>query len=295
MKTVWGEGAATQVRGRARVADHLGVRAGRRRAQDLDAAAAHRSRRHRAVARRSRRGREPPRRFGARAGVRRARQRRRPISHDPQRLTQLAAALAELRAQNLVLAYHDRSDGGVFATLVEMAFAGHCGLDVKLPRGRRTAPRARCSREELGVVLQVKAEHAAAVHSIFVRHGLGDMTHALGAPTREMRVRIAGGRRAASTNRWEDLRRAWSETSFRMRELRDEPVLRARGIRRRLRYRRAGSQRRAHVRSERRRVRAVRRTPRGRKWRCCASRASTARSRWRPCSSAWASSRTTCT
>ena len=56
-----------------------------------------------------------------------------PDLDDPQRLTQLAAALAELRAQNLVLAYHDRSDGGVFATLVEMAFAGHCGLDVQLP------------------------------------------------------------------------------------------------------------------------------------------------------------------
>ena len=96
----------------------------------------------------------------------------------------------ELRAQNLVLAYHDRSDGGVFATLVEMAFAGHCGLDVKLPAGRRTAPRGALFCEELGVVLQVKAEHAATVQSIFVRHGLGDMTHALGAPTREMRVRI---------------------------------------------------------------------------------------------------------
>ena len=63
----------------------------------------------------------------------------------PALLTQLAAALAELRAQNLVLAYHDRSDGGVFATLVEMAFAGHCGLDIKLPAGGATAPPARCS------------------------------------------------------------------------------------------------------------------------------------------------------
>ena len=144
-----------------------------------------------------------------------------PDLSDPELLTQLAAALAELRAQNLVLAYHDRSDGGVFATLVEMAFAGHCGLDVKLPAGANGAAGALFS-EELGVVLQVKAAQADAVRAVFGRHGLGELTHAIGAPAREMRVRIeaATGRIDES---WEDLRRAWSETSFRMRELRDEP------------------------------------------------------------------------
>ena len=141
---------------------------------------------------------------------------------DPERLTRLAAALAELRAQNLVLAYHDRSDGGVFATLVEMAFAGHCGLDVKLPAGANGAAGALFS-EELGVVLQVKAASLDAIEAIFRQHGLGDLTHAIGAPTRELRVRIeaATGR---VDEKWEDLRRAWSETSFRMRELRDEPA-----------------------------------------------------------------------
>jgi phosphoribosylformylglycinamidine synthase len=137
------------------------------------------------------------------------------------RLLALAAALAELRTQNLVLAYHDRSDGGVFATLVEMAFAGHCGLDIKLPAGANGAAGALFA-EELGVVIQVKAEHSATVQSIFVRHGLGELTHTLGTTTREMRVRIdAAG--AHLDERWEDLRLAWSETSFRMRELRDEP------------------------------------------------------------------------
>jgi phosphoribosylformylglycinamidine synthase len=140
---------------------------------------------------------------------------------EPQRLVQLAAALADLRAQNLVLAYHDRSDGGVFATLVEMAFAGHCGLDVQLPPSASAA--GALFSEELGVVLQVKTEHAATAHSIFVRHGLGSMTHAIGSPTRELRVRIdAAGTRIDES--WQDLRRAWSETSYRMRELRDEPT-----------------------------------------------------------------------
>jgi phosphoribosylformylglycinamidine synthase len=144
-----------------------------------------------------------------------------PDLDDPKLLTGLTSALADLRAQNLVLAYHDRSDGGVFATLVEMAFAGHCGLDVKLPAGAHGAPGALFS-EELGVVLQVKARQADAARAVFANHGLGGLTHAIGSPTREMRIRIE-----AATGRidetWEDLRRAWSETSFRMRELRDEP------------------------------------------------------------------------
>ena len=144
---------------------------------------------------------------------------------EPRRLTQLAAALDELRAQNLVLAYHDRSDGGVFATLVEMAFAGHCGLDVKLPEpaGAANGAAGALFCEELGVVVQVKAAHAPAVQSIFVRHGLGAISHALGAATRELRIRIeAGGQRLEES--WQDLRRAWSETSYHMRELRDEPT-----------------------------------------------------------------------
>src|SRR5438046_2679204 len=55
---------------------------------------------------------------------------------EPQRLTRLAAALAQARAAGMLRAYHDRSDGGLFVTLLEMAFAGHCGLDIALPAGR---------------------------------------------------------------------------------------------------------------------------------------------------------------
>ena len=51
----------------------------------------------------------------------------------PQRLVRLAAALAELRERGMLRAYHDRSDGGLLVTLLEMAFAGHCGLDIALP------------------------------------------------------------------------------------------------------------------------------------------------------------------
>jgi phosphoribosylformylglycinamidine synthase len=145
-----------------------------------------------------------------------------PDLDDAARLKGLAAALHDLRAQNLVLAYHDRSDGGVFATLVEMAFAGHCGLDLQLPPGANGAAGALFS-EELGVVLQVKGDHVATAQSILVRHGLGAHTHALGSATREMRIRIHAGATRIDES-WEDLRRAWSETSFHLRALRDEPA-----------------------------------------------------------------------
>ena len=77
----------------------------------------------------------------------------------------------------------------MFATLVEMAFAGHCGLDVRLPAGANGAAGALFS-EELGVVLRVKAAQADAARAVLASHGLGELTHAIGSPTQGMRVRI---------------------------------------------------------------------------------------------------------
>src|SRR2546430_6426285 len=73
---------------------------------------------------------------------------------EPQRLTRFAAALAEARAAGMLRAYHDRSDGGLLVTLLEMAFAGHCGLDIALPEARGPPP-AQLFREEPGVVVQI--------------------------------------------------------------------------------------------------------------------------------------------
>src|SRR5258705_8941178 len=75
---------------------------------------------------------------------------------EPQRLTRFAAALAEARAAGMLRAYHDRSDGGLFVTLLEMAFAGHSGLDIALQAARGTAP-GQFSFEEPVVVVQVLA------------------------------------------------------------------------------------------------------------------------------------------
>lgn len=142
-----------------------------------------------------------------------------PDLDDPQRLVRFAAALAELRAGGLILAYHDRSDGGLFATLVEMAFAGHCGLDIALPAARGPAL-AQLFSEELGVVVQVSAADEPRFLQILEQHGLECVY--LGAPVSELTVRMSVGD-SVLEEPWVELRRAWSETSWQMRRLRDDP------------------------------------------------------------------------
>ena len=142
---------------------------------------------------------------------------------DPALLQSFADAMRELRAADRVLAYHDRSDGGLFATLVEMAFAGHCGLEVALPTARGEAF-GQLFSEELGVVLQVRTGDFQTARAIFARHGLGDdVVLSLGWPeARKPRIRILVGDQQFDES-WEELRRAWSETSYLMRSLRDDP------------------------------------------------------------------------
>ena len=139
---------------------------------------------------------------------------------EPNLLCALAAALRELRAGGLVLAYHDRSDGGVAVTLIEMAFAGQCGVDVTLPQGQQGVLGALFS-EELGVILQLRAADIAATQQILLRHGLTDAASTLGRVTADKRVRLRYGDLLIDEPLAE-LRRAWSETSYRMRRLRDD-------------------------------------------------------------------------
>ncbi|MDB6090234.1 MAG: purL [Gammaproteobacteria bacterium] len=140
---------------------------------------------------------------------------------DPQRLLNFAAVLAELRAANLILAYHDRSDGGLFTTLLEMAFAGHCGLDIALPAAAGPAL-AQLFSEELGAVVQIMADDEPRFAEILAKYGLTAAGLYLGAPMSELRVQMKIGT-VEFDESWVELRRAWSETSWRMRRLRDDP------------------------------------------------------------------------
>jgi len=145
----------------------------------------------------------------------------------PGLLAGFAAAMIELRRRGLVLAYHDRSDGGLLVTLVEMAFAGHCGVDVALSahaaaNANTDAALAQLFAEEPGAVLQVLQSQQRAVLDCLATHGLADCVQTIGAPQRPLRVRIRSGAMLID-EAWRDLRAAWSQTSYRMRRLRDDP------------------------------------------------------------------------
>ncbi len=101
--------------------------------------------------------------------------------------------------------------------LLEMAFAGGCGLHVALPAAAGAAP-AQLFSEELGVVVQIMAADEPRFEAILAQHGLSAAALYLGAPTSDMRVQIKIGA-VEFDESWVDLRRAWSETSWRMRRL----------------------------------------------------------------------------
>jgi len=146
-----------------------------------------------------------------------------PDLDDPQLLVKCAAALRELRQRNLVLAYHDRSDGGLLATLVEMAFAGRTGLVIDLPASTSPVVAQLCA-EELGIVFQTRATDAAAVQAVVAGHGLAHWLMPVARPSGDMRVTIRRDGVDHVSEGLTSLRRIWSEVSWQMRRLRDEPV-----------------------------------------------------------------------
>jgi phosphoribosylformylglycinamidine synthase len=132
----------------------------------------------------------------------------------------LFEVVSALSARGSVLAYHDRSDGGLFVTLLEMAFAGGAGLEIELPEALGEDPIAALFAEELGAVLQVSDEHAAAVSAAFAARGL--VVHDLGRPVPGTRIEL---RRAGATLYAAErsaLRAAWSETTHAIQRLRDD-------------------------------------------------------------------------
>lgn len=136
-------------------------------------------------------------------------------------------AMSELHRRGLVQAYHDRSDGGLLISAVEMAFAGHVGLRLDVDEWKACcldAPlEALLFAEELGALLQVKADDLETVRLVFENRGLGGAVHRVGRPTEGQRFVVCDQGRAVIDEDLVDLRRAWSEVTFRMQSLRDNP------------------------------------------------------------------------
>jgi phosphoribosylformylglycinamidine synthase len=137
------------------------------------------------------------------------------------RLKAFFEAVQALNEEGRILAYHDRADGGLFATLAEMMFAGHVGVTVDL--GKADDALAFLFNEELGAVLQVREAHLEAVRKAFAAAGLGDACHVLGGVNREGRLVVKAGGKAIYSASGIELQRAWSETTYQMQKLRDNP------------------------------------------------------------------------
>jgi phosphoribosylformylglycinamidine synthase len=144
-----------------------------------------------------------------------------PDLDDPQSLAAFFALVQRLHADGTLLAYHDIGDGGLFATLAEMAFASRCGLDISLDAAPANALAALFA-EELGTVVQVQDGAIAMVVNAACAVGL--RATRVGTPTHAGRIVVACGGATVLDESRVELHRAWSATTHALQRLRDNPV-----------------------------------------------------------------------
>ncbi|ETA86805.1 phosphoribosylformylglycinamidine synthase [Salmonella enterica subsp. enterica serovar Cubana str. 76814] len=131
-------------------------------------------------------------------------------------------AMQALVAARKLLAWHDRSDGGLLVTLAEMAFAGHCGVQVDIT-ALGDDHLAALFNEELGGVIQVRAEDRDAVEALLAQYGLADCVHYLGQALAGDRFVITANDQTVFSESRTTLRVWWAETTWQMQRLRDNP------------------------------------------------------------------------
>jgi phosphoribosylformylglycinamidine synthase len=168
-----------------------------------------------------------------------------PDVDDPARLAAFVGAVRELQRSGRLLAYHDRSDGGLFATIAEMAFAGHTGVtvyldvlaidpvaadsgDFKIRPEQLSVRRAEMLlkalfTEELGAVLQIRAADKSVVMDVLRSAGLGSISQIIGKPNVKDVVEFWCDARPVLTRPRAELQKLWSETSWRIARQRDNP------------------------------------------------------------------------
>lgn len=149
-----------------------------------------------------------------------------PTVHENNVLKGYLEALSELHQTDIVLSYHDRSDGGLLVTLLEMAFASRCGLAVAVPGASEENPLIPLFNEELGAVFQLSQSKFDNFKSIFANHGVSsDHVSVVGKPdfcSQVISIVDAQGQKLYENTRG-DLQQIWSSTSFEMQKLRDNP------------------------------------------------------------------------
>jgi phosphoribosylformylglycinamidine synthase len=146
-----------------------------------------------------------------------------PDLDDPQMLKRFFSVVQSLNREGLILAYHDRSDGGLFVALCEMAFAGHCGISIRLDDLGEDALATMFS-EELGAVLQVCHQDTDDVLKLLHDEGLGHYSHVVGSLNGDDAVVFTQGQTELLRRTRVEHQQSWSETGYRMQALRDNPA-----------------------------------------------------------------------
>jgi phosphoribosylformylglycinamidine synthase len=145
-----------------------------------------------------------------------------PDVDNPVDLKNFWKAIQQLGREQKLLAYHDRSDGGLLATVAEMAFAGHTGVDLEIPHLHD--PFAALFNEELGAVIQVRESDFDDVYMVLRQHGLKACVSRIGTLNQTHTFRVTRNRETLIEENLFDLRGYWSDVTRRIQGLRDNPT-----------------------------------------------------------------------
>ncbi|WP_417707070.1 phosphoribosylformylglycinamidine synthase [Rheinheimera aquimaris] len=147
-----------------------------------------------------------------------------PVDLDsPELLINFFNAVQQLTREQKLLAYHDRSDGGLFVTLAEMAFAGKAGVNADIA-ALGNDDIAVLFSEEPGAVIQVSNSELAYVQQVLAQHNLAQCSHVIGSVNSNDELRFSRGDAAVLTDSRTRLRCIWAETTYQMQALRDNPA-----------------------------------------------------------------------
>jgi phosphoribosylformylglycinamidine synthase len=147
-----------------------------------------------------------------------------PVDLDsPQLLINFFNAVQQLTREQKLLAYHDRSDGGLFVTLAEMAFAGKAGVRADIS-ALGNDDMAVLFSEEPGAVIQVAAADLDYVKQLLAQHQLGNCSHVIGSVNAKDELVFSRGDKVVLSDSRTRLRCIWAETTYQMQALRDNPA-----------------------------------------------------------------------
>ncbi len=145
-----------------------------------------------------------------------------PDTPDPDLILAVFDALRDMRRAGYIHAYHDRSDGGLFAALAEMSFASRIGLDIEVPEDHRERLQF-LFNEELGCLFQVDRADVDRIVSICARHDVTHILHRVASCRDDHMIRLGCKDSVVYERSLLDLQRTWSATSYQMQKLRDNP------------------------------------------------------------------------